>query len=115
MSTISNNIDDFLDDELHQSLSKLGYIFPNTISDFKEIIKSTKKEKHKQPKQLKDPYKFLNHKVYNPNENLITVNDETDYSEIFAQAAREGKQISEEVKIEMQNDKLKSRDKNSDV
>ena len=115
MSTISNNIDDFLDDELHQSLSKLGYIFPSTISDFKEIVKSTKEGKRKQPKQLKDPYKFLNHKVYNPNENLITVNDETDYSEIFAQAAREGKQISEEVKIEMQNDKLKSRDKKNDV
>lgn len=115
MTTISNNIDDFLDDELHQSLSKLGYIFPNTISDFKEIIISTKKEKRKQPKQLKDPYKFLNHKVYNQNKNLININDEADYSEIFAQAAREGKQISEEVKNEMQKDKLESRDKNTDT
>lgn len=115
MSTISNNIDDFLDDELHQSLSKLGHIFPSTISDFKEIIKSTKEEKRKQPKQLKDPYEFLNHKVYNSHKKLISINDEAEYSEKFAQAAREGKQISEEVKNEMQNDKLKSRDKNSDV
>lgn len=111
MSTISNNIDDFLDDELHQSLSKLGYIFPSTISDFKEIIKSTKKEKRKKPKQLKDPYEFLNHKVYNSDKKFISANDEADYSEKFAQAAREGKQISEEIKNEMQKDKLKSRDK----
>ena len=46
---------------------------------------------------------------------MININDETDYSEIFAQAAREGKQISEEIKNEMQKDKLKSRDKNTDV
>lgn len=115
MSTISNNIDDFLDDELHQSLSKLGYIFPSTISDFKEIIKSTKEKKRKQPKQLRDPYEFLNHKVYNSDNKLISINKESEYSEKFAQAAREGKQISEEIKKEMQKDKLKSRDKNTDV
>ena len=115
MSTISNNIDDFLDDELHQSLTKLGYIFPSTINDFKEIIKSTKEEKRKQPKQLKDPYKFLNNKVYNHNKNWVATSNESDYSEIFAQAAREGKQISEEIKNEMQKDKLKSGDKNTDV
>lgn len=115
MSTISNNIDDFLDDELHQSLSKLGYIFPSTISDFKEIIKSTKEEKRKQPKQLKDPYEFLNHKVYNSDKKFISANDGADYSEKFAQAAREGKQISEEIKNEMQKDKLKSRDKKSGI
>lgn len=115
MSTISNNIDDFLDDELHQSLSKLGYIFPSTISDFKEIIKSTKEKKRKQPKQLKNPYEFLNHKVYNCDKKFISINDEAEYSEKFAQAAREGKQISEEIKNEMQIDKLKSRGKNSDM
>lgn len=115
MSTISNNIDDFLDDEIHQSLSKLGYIFPSTISDFKEIIKSTKEKKRKQPKQLKDPYEFLNHKAYNSDKKFISANDEADYSEKFAQAAREGKQISEEIKNEMQKDKLKSRDKKSGV
>lgn len=114
MSTISNKMDSFLDDELHKALSKLGYIFPTTIEDFKEIKEKADKKTPRQPERLKDPFTFLNNHVYKCEENFKELNIVGNYSQNFAQAAREGKTISEEIKKEMQNDKIKSRQKNND-
>jgi hypothetical protein len=112
MNTISDDIDDFMNDNIHEALEGLGFIFPKTINDFNKIEKDVNRRKRKQPEQLKDPFKFLNQRVYRDAMNLTSFPTEQDYSQNFAQAAREGKTISEDLKLKMSEDKFKSRQQN---
>jgi len=112
MNAILDNTNEFLNDDIHEALEKLGFIFPKTINDFIEIEKDINRKKRKQPEQLKDPFKFLNQRVYTDISDH-TINKESDYSQNFAQAAREGKSISVNIKDKMYEDKLKSRQQNN--
>lgn len=112
MSTTLDNTNEFLNDDIHEALERLGFLFPKTISDFIEIEKDVNKKPRKRPEQLEDPYKFLNQRVYTDILNGTNIK-ETDYSQNFAQAAREGKSISVNIKDKMLQDKLKSRQQNN--
>ncbi|WP_185226258.1 hypothetical protein [Chryseobacterium indologenes] len=111
MNTISENINEFLNDDIHEALEELGFIFPKTINDFIEIEKNVNGKKRKRPEQLKDPFKFLNNRVYKGTIGY-SENYTESYSQNFAQAAREGKTISEDLKQRMIEDKIKSRQQN---
>lgn len=111
MNSDINNIDDLFDDSLSKSLTQLGFLFPKTIADFKRIEQHIKNNRIPQPDRLKDPYVFLNKHLFKGgiqgNENDLN------YSENLAQAAREGKEMTDEVKKKMLEDKLKARKKDN--
>ena len=106
-----NNMDDFLDDSIGRSLRKLGFTFPRNIEDFKSIEERVKKNGIALPERLQDPYKFLGEKTYS----LISQNEQGqgEYFQQLAQAAREGKLITDDIKKRMAEDKLKANKKNN--
>ncbi|SDP99717.1 hypothetical protein SAMN05428975_5130 [Mucilaginibacter sp. OK268] len=110
MNNEINHIDDLFDDSISKSLRKLGFIFPRTCADFNKIEENIKVNKLSMPMNLRDPSVFLGKKVFQ-NHSAITLSL-SDYTMKLAQAAREGNDISEEVKDKMEKDKLAAKNKN---
>ena len=101
-----NNMDDLLDDNIGKSLGELGFIFPSTPEDFRRIEHDLKNNAITLPKRLQDPYSFLGKRAYHP----ISKNEhgKMGYTQELAQAARDGKPITEDIRRKMVEDKLKS-------
>lgn len=105
------NMDDLFDDSIDQSLRCLGFTFPRTVSDFCQIESKVRNSKIKQPDRLKDPFVFLGKRMHNGNNQVMPDREQNEYSQNLAQAAREGKVISEEIKKRMAADKQKTNQK----
>jgi len=111
MNNTLNNMDDLFDDNIGISLRQLGVIFPREVADFKRIESQVKKNKIIQPEHLKDPFSFLGKRTFKSWSKSTGEEDEKLYSQNLAQAARDGKIISDEIKKKMVEDKLKSSQK----
>lgn len=103
-----NYSDDLFDDEMHRSLRTLGLIFPKTIDDFRKLLLSEEVVGEIPPVGLRDPYAFLKAARFKKYTNTKLIEIGQDYSQKFAQAAREGNEISEEVKKKMEEDRRKA-------
>lgn len=108
-----NKIDDLFDNSIGRSLRRMGYIFPSTAADFKRIEEEISKEGIKQPEGLKDPFEFIGKRKFKKALG-DAVEDQNDYSLKLAQAAREGKEIPEDIKKKMAEDKLHYRQDKKD-
>jgi len=111
MNNNLNTLDDLFDREMSKALRELGFIFPQTVEDFQRIENELKFKPLTQPDKLKDPMSFLgktHRKPKLPSGNVDAL-DLNDYSSNLAQAAREGKEITEDVKRQMEEDKKKSK------
>ncbi len=113
MSNPINSIDDLFDDQIGKFLRRLGYSFPKSEADFKQIESHIKMNKAVEPERLKNPYTFLGKRSFSRHAASIPGDGQTSYSQDLSQAAREGKNISEEIRKKMTEDKLKAnRNKN---
>lgn len=112
MNNELNNIDDLLDDSIGKSLRQLGFTFPRTVDDFNRIEEYVKNNKPALPKRLQDPSTFLDQKVFKSN--ALLRNGQEIYFQNLAQAARDGKVITDDVKKKMAEDKLNSGKKKKD-
>lgn len=108
-----NNMKDLLDDDIHKSLSKLGFLFPKSVDDFNKLEFEIKKNPIAQPDRLKDPFHFLGQRSYYIAGQKIET-EEFDYPQNLAQAAREGKDIPEDIKRKMAEDKAISKRNKTD-
>ncbi len=113
MNNDLNKLDDLFDENINKALKKLGLVTPQTATDFRDLDDEITRKFTTQPEKLKDPFAFLNRGVRKRSTNLNETETDanTDYSSVLAQAAREGKTISDEVKKQMQEDKKQSLDK----
>lgn len=111
MNNEINHIDDLFDDSVSKSLRKLGFIFPRSCADFNKIEENIKVNKLTIPINLRDPFVFLGKKVFQKH-SAITLSL-SDYSMQLAQAAREGNNISDDVKDKIEKDKLAAKKKNN--
>jgi hypothetical protein len=112
MSNEINNMDDLLDDNISRSLRLLGFTFPRTAEDFERIDDLVKSENAMLPARLQDPYSFLGKKTFSHSRDSTI--EQGEYFQQLAQAARDGKTISDEIKKKMAQDKLKSEKKESE-
>jgi hypothetical protein len=112
MNNGKDNFDDLFDDNIGKSLRELGFLFPKTDAEFKTLEKEIKNSKMPQLNRLKDPYAFLGKRSYKKQQLTIGFNFRDGYGQNFAQAAREGNCISDELKQKMAEDKKKANDKN---
>ena len=115
MNNEIKNIHDLLDDNISRSLRQLGLLFPRTAADFKKIENEIKNNKIVQPERLKDPNSFLGKRHFHKSIKQHQEGEPINYTQNLAQAAREGKLISEDVKKKMAEDKLKSNKKKNDL
>jgi len=116
MNEDEKNSDDLLDHGISKILQKLGAIFPKTVADFAQLELDEKSFGATPPTSIEDPYAFLNETRFKRHLDLkvIKIGQGQGYSQNFAQAAREGKNISLDVKNKMAQDKIKSsQNKNS--
>lgn len=111
MSNQIENMDDLLDDSIDRSLRTLGFVFPRAEDHFRRLDDHAKNSKTIQPDRIKDPLEFLGKRAFKRPKALVPEEVPNEYFQSFAQAAREGKAISDEVKQKMLDDKLKARDK----
>lgn len=109
MKNDNNHMDDLFDDGIARSLKALGIVFPRTVADFERIEKKIAAKQNIQPERLKDPYSFLGKRTFKGERS--TTEQQDDYSQSLAQAAREGNTISNETKKKMAEDKLKANQK----
>lgn len=107
MNNEINNIDDLFDDSIDSSLRQLGFVFPSSSADFNQIEENLKNDKFSKPASLQDPYSFLGKRRFNSGSKKLA--NPNDYSVQLAQAARDGSEISDEIKTKMAEDKLKSK------
>lgn len=107
MSNDMNNIQDLLDDSIQKSLRTLGLTFPKNAADFKKLELDISKANIIQPNRLKDPSSFLSKRSYHADKQHVELQNESDYQQNLAQAAREGNKISEDIKKKMADDKQK--------
>ncbi|GGC15859.1 hypothetical protein [Dyadobacter sediminis] len=103
-----NNTEDLLDDGIDKSLRELGFIFPKTVSDFCQLQLDLDAARNDLPERIKDPYVFLHRTIVGKKSLNSVIEMRPDYSQNFAQAAREGREITEEIRKKMVQDKLKS-------
>jgi hypothetical protein len=110
MNNDLNKLDDLFDENINKALKKLGLITPQTAKDFRDLDNEISRKSSIQPEKLKDPLAFLDRgeRKRGVNLNEMATDTNADYSSVLAQAAREGKTISEEVKKQMQEDKRQS-------
>lgn len=108
MNNELNNIDDLLDDNIGKSLRVLGFTFPRTAEDFKRIEECVKKNRVALPARSQDPYSFLGKRAYNLISQNVHEQGQGEYFKQLAQAARDGKIITDDIKKRMAEDKLKS-------
>lgn len=112
MSDDLNRIDDMLNYDISRSLQKLGFTFPKTIEDFDRLLAIDDQYMVSPPEYIIDPYVFLEKSVSGKNKRRSaskTLEVPQDYSQKFAQAAREGKEITDDIKRKMAADKLNSK------
>ena len=108
MSRELNFSDDLFDDEIHQTLRTLGFTFPKTIDDFGKLLFSEEIVGEAPPEDLRDPYVFLKAVRFKKHMDIKSREIGQDYSQKFAQAAREGNKISDEVKKKMEEDRRRA-------
>ena len=108
MSNELNFSDDLFDDEIHQTLRTLGLIFPKTKDDFRKLLFSEETAGEAPPEDLRDPLVFLKAVRFQKHMDIKSIEIGQDCSQKFAQAAREGNKISEEVKNKMEEDRRKA-------
>lgn len=113
MNNDLNKLDDLFDENINKALKKLGLVTPQTAKDFRDLDDEITGKSTTQPEKLKDPLAFLNRGTRKRGTNLneMAGDSNADYSSVLAQAAREGKTISDEVKKQMQKDKRQSLNK----
>ncbi|WP_153799671.1 hypothetical protein [Foetidibacter luteolus] len=109
-----DNMDDLFDDNIGKSLRQLGFMFPRTAADFKRIEDLAKKNQANLPDRLSDPYQFLGKRNFRCDINSFHIDQQDEYSNKLAQAAREGKNIPDDIKAKMAQDKLKLAQKKKD-
>ncbi len=114
MNNELDNMDDLFDDNIGKSLRHLGFIFPRTAADFKNIEDLAKKHHVKLPDRLNDPYQFLGKRSFKSDTSPLNIDQQDEYFNKLAQAARDGKTIPDDIKKKMAKDKLKSQQKRKD-
>ena len=108
MDNALNNMDDLLDDNIGKSLRQLGFTFPKTAGDFKRLEEYVKNNKNTMPARLQDSNSFLNKRAFKPSIAHGSDEEQGEYFQKLAQAARDGNEITDEIKKRMAEDKLKS-------
>ena len=108
MKNAQGNVNNLGDKTVHKHLKSLGYVFPQNKEDFEKLEQEVSETKISKPESFKDPLKFIGRKLkkYQQQEQ----SSET-YEQNLAQAAREGNEISDEVKKQMDKDKKISKQK----
>jgi hypothetical protein len=102
MKNEQGNVNNLVDKTVHKHLKSLGYVFPQNKEDFEKLEEEVSKTKISKPESFKDPLKFLGRKLkkYQQQEQSFEA-----YEQNLAQAAREGNEISDDVKKQMEQDK----------
>jgi mRNA-degrading endonuclease HigB of HigAB toxin-antitoxin module len=110
MKNEQGNANNLVDKTVHKHLKSLGYVFPQNKEDFEKLEEEVSNTKISKPESFKDPLKFLGRKLkkYQQQEQSFEA-----YEQNLAQAAREGNEISDDVKKQMEQDKKISKNKKS--
>src|SRR5690554_616097 len=103
MNNEINNIDDLFDDSISRSLKHLGIVFPRTFADLKKINENLYDPKVIKSGSLTDPYSFLGKRRFSRHVEAVLI--QNDYFNNLSQAAREGREISDEIRKKMAEDK----------
>jgi hypothetical protein len=114
MNNSIDSIDGLFDDQIAKVLKQLGYSFPKSEADFKKIESDLKMNGTIQPEALKNPYTFLGKRSFKCQITSTSGDDQIFYDQNLSQAARAGKDISEEIRRKMAEDKLKASQKKSE-
>lgn len=110
MKNEQGNSNNLVDKTVHKHLKSLGYVFPQNKEDFEKLEEEVSKTKISKPESFKDPLAFLGRKLkrYQQQEQ-----SSESYEQNLAQAAREGNEISDDVKKQMEQDKKIAKNKRS--
>lgn len=106
----NSNQDEFeLDDKFREELKAAGHLFPESGE---EIIRAFDKITSAEPlpEHLKDPFKIIHSTTHSDEIHFIQFNKTIE--ENLAAAAREGSEISDDVKKEMEKDRKKAEEEN---
>ncbi|MFN7492240.1 MAG: hypothetical protein ACK5RG_04930 [Cyclobacteriaceae bacterium] len=108
MKNEQGNVNNLADKTVHKHLKSLGYVFPQNTEDFERLEKEVSETQISKPESFKDPMKFIGRKLkkYQQHEQTFEA-----YEQNFAQAAREGNEISDDIKKQMALDKKIAKNK----
>jgi hypothetical protein len=105
--------DSIFEDAWYEALCKFGYIFPETEEQLKDLKAKISKEKISLPIELKDPFKIIENGRITSISSLTFDNKEIE--ENMAMAAREGKEIPEDILKQMAQDRNEAEEKKDDI
>jgi hypothetical protein len=113
MNEKNAKMDEIIENAFVKSLRHHGFLFPETQTEL-EIVKSKKEiEEVPLPSELEDPMQIIRRGKI---ESISSVEfpENSDVEENLARAAREGKDIPDDVKNQMKKDKDSSKRKDND-
>jgi hypothetical protein len=95
---------DQLEEHMHEAMKGLGWVLPRSLDDVAQVEAELDAEGCELPPALRDPFAVLERKrADSPKAHFVPANEDTE--ECLAQAAREGKTISPEIRQKMQADR----------
>jgi branched-subunit amino acid aminotransferase/4-amino-4-deoxychorismate lyase len=100
----SSEEDSRIEDSFHNALKKFGYVFPETEEELEHLKATVSRKKNHIPDELNDPFQILkNGRVTALNS--FNVSEDHEIEENLAMAAREGKEIPEDIRRQMEQDR----------
>lgn len=102
--TPTNTGDETFDEQLHRSLKVHGFIFPDTDDEVEEFRQTHMAFLKPLPAELENPMTVFNREQSKIRRKLGPAFDQ-EVIENLAQAAREGKDIPEEIRKRMESDR----------
>lgn len=102
--TPKNTGDETFDEQLHQSLKVHGFIFPDTDDEVEEFRQTHMVFLTPLPAELEDP-RAVFHREQPAFRRKLGLTPDQEVVDNLAQAAREGKDISEEIRKRMESDR----------
>lgn len=106
----SNEEDSRVDDSFHSALKKFGYVFPETEEELEHLKATVSRKKIQIPDELNDPFQILK-KGKVTTLNSFNVSEDQEIEENLAMAAREGKEIPEDILSQMEQDRKDAEEK----
>lgn len=94
----------------HKALKSYGYLFPETEAELQSFEESISKMKFQIPDKFNDPIAILKAGKISNVSQFNSFNDE-EIEEHLAQAAREGSDIPEDVRAQMEKDRKDAEEK----
>ena len=107
--TPTNTGDETFDKQLHRSLKVHGFIFPDTEDEVEEFRQTHMAFLMPLPAELEDPMTVFNREQPAIRRKLGLVPGQ-EVIDNLAQAAREGKDISEDIRKRMESDRRQAED-----